>query len=802
MTLIKTVSGNPDPFAPFEVKKSDEYGLKIAKIIESEWFNGKTIGDGDNLFMDRRNYVRNKRLFVRGEQDTQKYKDHQSADGGLDYLNLDWTNINIAEKFCRVVSNGISDENYKLDIRSVDMLSLKIKEEKKYNYLKDMYSKPILEKAKNILGIDMTPKGFVPEDEEEMRLVMEIKDRPKIEISEELLIDYIKETNGWDYIEKEKNKDLVDIGLAGVRVFIDKNDGIKVERVDPEHYIHSAVTRNDFADKYYEGYVDTITLSDLRRESEFSDLELRQIAQTYATSNKKVGVNYATCAIDSIIDYKIDVLRFAWKTSKTIVYKKKVRNGKTVKVSRKDESFVAPDRKDVGQLTKTLDTWFEGNYVIGSNAIYNYKECENLERDVMNKAMSPFVFMATNIYENRPQSFLTNIEPIANQMQNIALKLQNFLAQLKGDITEIDLDMLAELDDGRAGPKKEIWQTALNMLEVKNIVFKKRVDMGELGIKESKAITVYPSGNGGHITSMLNAWAFKYNLIRDLTGINPARDGSLSQDALLGVNQMAELASNTATKHIVDTSVAINKKVCELISTRIGTVFKYKDADYIKQIYINVIGQQMIDALEVLSGRHLHEFGFVFKMQPTQQEMREFKEDLGIAMQEGSITVEVKVEATRLAKINSKLATEYLMYHRRKTIKMRQEEQMMLAQDKSKNDAMAAQAKSQSDTQAYGEKKKIDLQYMGQLAQIEIMKEKALMELRTPKEDKEFQQEVYLKQIEGASNLNMNKFREDRKDDRTKIQAGQQSKLIDQRAKDKEPLDFEDNFNFEEMMAE
>jgi hypothetical protein len=59
---------------------------------------------------------------------------------------------------------------------------------------------------------------------------------------------------------------------------------------------------------------------------------------------------------------------------------------------------------------------------------------------------------------------------------------------------------------------------------------------------------------------------------------------------------------------------------------------------------------------------------------------------------------------------------------------------------------------------------------------------------------------VYLKQIDGASNLNMNKFREDRKDDRTKIQAGQQSKR-DQRSKDKEPLDFENDFNFEEMMG-
>jgi hypothetical protein len=92
--------------------------------------------------MDRRNYVRNKRLFVRGEQDTQKYKDHQSSDGGLDYLNLDWTNINIGYKFCRVVSNGMSDENYRLDIRSAGVVALKLKEAKKNNYLKICIQSP------------------------------------------------------------------------------------------------------------------------------------------------------------------------------------------------------------------------------------------------------------------------------------------------------------------------------------------------------------------------------------------------------------------------------------------------------------------------------------------------------------------------------------------------------------------------------------------------------------------------------------------------------------------------------------
>jgi hypothetical protein len=81
----------------------------------------------------------------------------------LDYLNLDWTNINIGYKFCRVVSNGMSDENYRLDIRSAGVVALKLKEAKKNNYLKNVFK--AVEKQKHTRN-RYDSKGFVPEDEE------------------------------------------------------------------------------------------------------------------------------------------------------------------------------------------------------------------------------------------------------------------------------------------------------------------------------------------------------------------------------------------------------------------------------------------------------------------------------------------------------------------------------------------------------------------------------------------------------------------------------------------------------------
>jgi len=793
MGLIKSVSGSPDPFATFDEKKSDEYGLKIGQAISGDWFGSGVIGKNSTCnFMERRNYVRDNRLFVRGEQDTKYYKDLNSkGDNDLELYNLDWTIINLVEKFCRIVSNGITEENYRLDIRATDKISVKLKKDKEEKYMKNIITLPMLKKAKEVLNVDQLPQGYVPEDEEELQLFLEIKDRPKIEIAEELLINFIKKTNEWDYIVQQGNKDLVDNGLIGCRVYTDKNDGVKVAYVNPENYIHSEVERNDFADKYYEGVVDTITLSDLRRESDFTEIDLRKIAQTYGSRGSATTKDYQTCLLTELLDLKIDVLRFAWKTSKTTVYKAKKRKGQLVKVSKKNDNYSAPEANDYVTLSKTLDTWFEGNYIVGSNAIYGYKECENLSRDTMNKAMSPFVFMASDMYENRPISFLTKIKPLAVQMQMQHLRLQHLISELTPDLIEVDLDMLAELDDGKGGPKKAVWETALKMMKVKGVIFKKRIDMGDSGQKEGSAVKPTSHSQGSAIGVILNAWAHYYNLIRDITGVNPARDGSLPADALLGVNQLAQLASNTATKHIVDTAVMFYKKVNEVISSRVKGVYTHKEAAHIREIYENAISKNMFDALEVMKNRHLHEFGFVYEMLPTNQEMTEFKEDLSIALQEGSIDVEVKSEAIRIAKVNVKLATEYLFFHRRKRKKQAMQEQMALSKDKSQNDAMAAQSKVQADMQAYSFKKQVDLQYAGQLAQIELTKAHGLQQLASEKGETEFRQDVFLEQIKVNSKLQLEEEKENRKDDRTKIQATQQSKMIKQRTYDGDEIDFE-----------
>lgn len=796
----------PDPLASDAEKESEAYGLQMAHFIDSEWFNGGIESSGSQ-YMTRRKWIADKRLFVRAENDTSESKNLFARNtGDLDYVNLDWEQLNLSQKFCRIVSNGIQDSNYNLDIRSFDAISVKLKQDRIDVFKTKMYAKPMLERAKELGLPDLTPKGFVPEDEEELNLYMEIKDRPKIEIAEEIMIDYVKKTNDWNSIERDKNKDLVEVGLAVCRVWIDKNDGVKVEYVDPGNYGHSYVKKNNFSDAYYHFYVDTISINDIKRESGFDDATLRHIAKTHNAANTlDYSMNYDECSMEKLLGMRIHVMRFTFKSAKRITHKKTInKKGQVTKISKRTDDFNPPENMSDLKISKVLDTWYEGNYIVGTDKLYGYQECENLVRDDMNKAKSPFIAIATDIYDNRLHSFLGDIQPMCKQLQREHLKIQQLVAELKPDLTQIDLDSLADLgpegegDEG-GGDKKENWQMALNLLNTKGVVITQRTDMGELGMKEGAGARPISSQQGSALAPLLNTWAHYYNLIRDVTGVNPARDGSLTSDALVGVSEMQQLASNTATQHIVEAATDFTKTAAELISSRLHSIFKHDKAGYLKRIYENAVGKHNLEALEVLADRSLHEFGFSVEMVPSKKEMEAFSNDLAIAMQEGNIDVEDKIEAERIARVNMKLAREYLKYRRRKRIKQRLEEQSMMAQEKSQNDIASAQAAVQAKTQAYGTEKQIDIDYEAKLSSIRLNELQTKKEIEAPGEQVKFEQQVYLEQMKVSTTMNLNKYKEDAKDKRQDVAATQNSEMIDQRKKDSGPIDFENKFDFDKL---
>lgn len=783
----------PNPLEKWSKKKEDAYGLAFAKAIGSDWFGGGVIGSGC-AFANNQLRIRENRQFVRAEHSTDEFKKlFANEDGETSMANLNFENLNHANKFCRIVSNGIQDSNYKIDIRAKDRISLTIKKESRDRHLRNMRSLPLLKQVQKQLGLDIMPKGFIPKNEEELNIHEQLKEKPKIEIAEEIIIDYVKKSNNWSNLEKEKNKNLVNIGITAARIYTDPNDGIKINDIDEEYLVYSLVNKNDFSDSHYFGYVDTITIGDIARESNFDDKALREIAKLYSKKYEYTA-DFNNCAIDKLHGFQIDVLRFAFKTSKKTTYKKYLKKGKATKIAKRTDDYQVTKRKDYEIVESVKGTWMEGSYVIGTDYIYEYKESENIVRDELNRPLAPFVVRATDIYKNRIKAFLDDIKPLAKELQSTHLKMQHLRSEIKPDFIVIDEDVLAAVDEegNRTG---EFDKNILNILNIKGIIIQKRVNMGEDGIKDGSPARQVATPQGAAMGVLLNHYMHYYNMIRDVTGLNPAADGSLPHDALLGVSRMNQLSANTATAHIVDAAVDFNKRVAEVISTRVHAIFRNPKAKHLREMLEKAVGKRNIEAVEVLKDRHLHDFGFTVEMLSTQQEMQEFKEDMALYLQQGLITPEIKSEATRIAKTSLKLASQYLAYMSKKRQEEIRQQQEHTMQMKTQSDIAAAKQASEGRIQEEAIKTKMKLQYESAMSNIRVAEKQAMLQIEAPSKDVKFQQDVYLEKIKGLAKINEAEFKEDRKDDRLNTQSTHQSKLINQRQKDLEPMNFENNFD-------
>lgn len=791
--------GYPDPLAPAEEKDSKDYGLAYAKYISDHWFNGGFI-TGDCSYRERREWIRNKRLYARGKQDEKRYKDHIARETeDLSFLNLDWRPTNWMGKFVRVITGGINENNYTINVSALDRLAGSERENMKKRMNENLRAKNLLKDAKNMLGIDVTPKGPVPEDDEELRMMMDIKHRPKCEISEEILINYVFKTNNWHNTKEKVDRDLTEAGLGIVKVKTDKRNGITPTYVDPEFFIHSYVREKDFSDMKYCGHIEPTTLGNLMRNSGFDETTIRQIAKKY--SKGEVGSsyisNYDEAPLDALLEAKVDVLHFTFETSKRKVYKeRKTKHGEVY--IEKDESYNPPEnRSDYRRVDLPYNTWYEGSYVIGTDCIYDYHEVENMLTDEMDNALPDYIVRASEIYENKLGSFVDDVEATLDEMHYTSLKLQHIIAEIRPNGANIDFDMLAELE-GKGKGGKMSWQEVLSLFQTKGITFSSRANLGEDGIKDGSAVQATANGIPANLPHLLEVLQKQYQDLRDITGINPFRDGTQDQRALVGVQQLAFLQSNVATSHIVNASLDITKATAERISNRIAEIYK---SSQLKELYTRAVGQENMDVVDAMKNRSMHEYGFHIQLKPTEQQIQKLTEDLGIALQEGTISVEDKMEVEDLANINIKEAKEYLKYIRQKRAKERREEEMLVAQNKSQNDIASAQATAQSKVQAEEVLSQIRLNEYREKVKIDVMHQQQSNNVDAPIREEETRRELQKEYLRGQVAMNKTKFVEDEKLRRQNKNNTDHSKMIDQRTKDSQPIDFEkENLTFREMI--
>lgn len=786
-SIIINSSAFPDQLATDAQKQSPEYGLRVAKALESEWFKRK---GGSCRYYDQYGHFHRLRLYARGEQPIQKYKNELSIDGDLSYLNLNWEIVPIIPKFVDIVVNGMADRLYKIKAEAQDAMSAEKKNAFQNMVQADMLSKDLLLKAKNNLGINafnVEPEEL-PESDEELDLYMNLKYKPAIEIAEETAISTVLNMNDFPTIKKMVDKDQTEIGIAAVKHEFVKGKGVSIEYVDPANMIWSYTEKPDFSDCYYFAEIKQVHYTELRKiKPDITDEELKEIKDQGSAWYNAFPVIYKY-QDDIFSDELVTLLYFNYKTDKKFVYKKKKLDNGGERIIRKDDTFNPDDSEYFERLDISKEVWYEGVLVAGSNILLKWEMCKNMVRpkSASNKALPNYVLFAPRMYKGQIDSLVKRMVPFADQIQLIHLKLQQIQSRVVPDGVFIDADGLNEVDLGNGGAYNP--EDALRLyFQTGSVIGRSYTGEGEFNNARVPIQELATNSGQSKIAALIGSYNHYLNMIRDVTGLNEARDGSMpSPDALVGLQKLAALNSNTATRHVLEAGLSMVKKLAECVTVRISDILEYSPY---KEQFAMQIGKYNISILREIKDLYIHDFGIFIELDPDEDEKDMLERNIQIALQRDSIDLEDAIDIRNIK--NIKLANELLKVKRKRKLAAMQKREDQVSQMQANNNAMSQQAAAEAAMQ----KVQIEAQVKSQVKQAEIAAEMEKMkleaELKRQLMDIEFQYNLQLKGIDAKSLQDRETNKEKAKDKRVDLQATRQSELIEQRQKQLPAKSFE-----------
>ena len=785
--------GFPDLFVSDSEKDTLEYGLQIGQAIQYEWF--RKSGNQCRFYGQWRDYHR-LRLYARGEQPVQKYKNELAIDGDLSYLNLDWTPVPIIPKFVDIVVNGMNDRLFKVQAYAQDALSAENRSAFQDMIEADMVAKPILHQIQKGFGVNpfATDPEELPNNDEELALYMQLNYKPGIEIAEEEAINTLLEENHYSNVRKRVDYDIAVIGIGITKQYFLPGEGVKIDYVDPANVVYSYTENPYFKDCFYWGEIKTVPMTELIK----IDPSLTNDDLTEISKYSQAWYNYYNLSqfYENSIFYRdtATLLYYNYKTTNTIVHKKKKLEGGGVRMVEKDDQFNPPEDKmkdgNFEKVEKKIDVWYEGVMVMGTNIMLEWKKMENMVRpqSASQHAMPNYIACAPRMYKGTIESLVRRMISFADLIQITHLKLQQVIARLVPDGVFIDADGLNEVDLGTGNAYNP--QDALRLyFQTGSVIGRSYTQDGEFNNARVPIQQLTASSGQGKINSLVASYNHYLDMLRSVTGLNEARDGSKPDPySLVGVQKLAALNSNTATRHILEASLYITQTLSEALSIRIADILEFAE---FKEEFKMQIGKYNVAILEEIKELYIYDFGIFIEVAPDEEEKAQLEQNIQMALSKNDINLEDAIDIRELK--NIKLANQLLKVKRKK--KQDQDQQFAMQQKQ-----MDAQAKMQV-VQMQSEQEMRRIQMEGQIQmqgkqaevafEIEKMKNEAILKQQLMQH--EFNFNMQLKGREEQSVDKREKEREKAKDKRISQANTEQSQLIQQRKNNLPPISFESN---------
>ena len=692
-------------------KISYDYGLKVAKAIESEWF--------DDSYSNQR-YQSNElsfhrlRLYARGEQSIQKYKDELSINGDLSYLNLDWKPVPIIPKFVDIVVNGIAERTYDVKAYSQDPSGVQKRTQYMDAILADMRTKELTDFTEEAFGVNL--KSFdeaeLPENEDELALHMQLEYKQAVEIAEEQAINLLFDGNRYELIKKQFYYDLTVLGIGAVKTDFNTSEGVKIKYVDPANLVYSYTESPYFEDIYYVGEAKVIPINELMKE--FPHLSQEDLEEIASTATQNLGeYNRGTNSNNDYDNNQVTILYFNYKTYMNQVYKVKETSSGGEKAIERDDTFEGPQGEDANfsRLQRSVEVLYEGAKIVGHDKLLKWELSKNMMRPKSDytKVKMNYSIVAPRMYNGNIESLVSRITGFADMIQLTHLKLQQVMSRMVPDGVYLDADGLAEVDLGNGTNYNA--QEALNMFfQTGSVIGRSMTADGDQNPGRVPIQELQSGNGGGKMQSLIGTYNYYLQMIRDTTGLNEARDGSTpDKNALVGVQKLAAANSNTATRHILQAGLFLTAETAEALSLRISDVLEYSPT---KDAFIQALGAHNVATLDEMSELHLYDFGIFIELTPDEEEKAMLENNIQIALSQGNIDLEDAIDLREIR--NIKLANQMLKVRRSKKLARDQKAQQQNIQAQAQANAQAQQVAAQAEMQ----KNQVQMQSDAQMEQL------------------------------------------------------------------------------------
>ena len=781
MNQTNYFSGFPSQVVPDAEKDTWEYGLQVGRAVENEWFRNNR---GGMRFQTNYQQYHNLRLYARGEQSIQKYKDELSINGDLSYLNLDWKPVPVIPKFVDIVVNGMSQRDYDIKAYSQDPDSQKKRTDYANSLLRDIQARGYLEKAQKVTGMKLwntSDPQNLPENKEELGLHMQLDYKQSIEIAEEEAISNVLAQNKYQETKKRMLQDLVILGIGCVKTNFNTSNGITVDYVDPANLVYSYTEDPNFEDIYYVGEVKSLSIPELKKQfPELTETQMIQIEKFPGEQNYLRNWNEAPDVVQ--------VLYFEYKTYSNQVFKIKRTEQGLEKALEKPDYFNPPKSDNFERVGRSIEVLYTGAKILGLNEMLRWEMSENMTRPYADttKVRMNYSICAPRMYRGRIESLVGRVTGFADMIQLTHLKLQQVLSRMVPDGVYVDVDGLAEVDLGNGTNYNA--SEALNMyFQTGSIVGRSLTQDGELNHGKVPIQELQTSSGNAKIQSLIQTYQYYLQMIRDVTGLNEARDGSTpDKDALVGLQKLAAANSNTATRHILQAGLYISVRTAENISLRIADVLHF---DLTAESFKSSISNYNVGTLEEIKEMNLFDFGIYLELEPDEEEKAMLEQNIQVALQSGQIFLEDAIDIREIK--NLKLANQLLKLKRKKKQAQDQEQQQKMIQAQAQANAQAAEQAALAEVQKQEALANTEIQIQQAKSQFEIQRMQNAAQIKEQEMERQFQYDLQLVQMENETTSLKESEIEDRKDKRTQIQATQQSEMITQRKQDSLPIDFE-----------